>query len=372
MAEENDQEKTEEPSQHRIDEFRKRGDVASSRELTGVLILAASFLTLGLSVAFIFEELSKFIEWIYTLNPKEAYTANAIKTITTKSIVVAAKCCAPVMLSALCVGVIAQISQIGFLYSPEILELKFERVNPINGIKKLFSMQALMETVKGILKFIVVLWIAYVYMKEDIASYNAFMHMEVTQSYIVGKGLIGKLAFALVLGLGVVALLDFAYQKFSYRKKIMQTKEELKKESKEQDGNPEVKARIRQIQRDMSRKRMMKDIKTADVVVTNPTHISVVLKYDSENMVSPMLVGKGQDFLALKIREIAKENNIPVVENVQLARTLYKTVKVGAPVPRTLYKAVAEVLAFVYKLRKKQKALAGGLPKKISTEENRV
>lgn len=358
MSEESDAEKTEEPSQHRIDEFRKRGDVAMSRELTGVLILAACFLTLGLSLTFIFEELSSLIEWLYTLNPKEAYTEKAIKTITTKSIVAAAKCSAPVLLAALCVGVIAQIAQIGFLYSPEILELKFDRVNPLNGIKKLFSMQALMETIKGILKFIVVLWIAYIFLKEDIGKYNSFMHMEVTQSYIVGKELIGKIAFALLLGLAVVALLDFAYQKLSYKKRLMQTKDELKKESKEQDGNPEVKARIRQIQRQMSQKRMMKDIKSADVVVTNPTHISVVLKYDSENMVSPMVVGKGQDFLALRIREIAKENNIPVVENVQLARTLYKTVKVGNPVPRTLYKAVAEVLAFVYKLKRKRKALS--------------
>jgi flagellar biosynthetic protein FlhB len=138
----------------------------------------------------------------------------------------------------------------------------------------------------------------------------------------------------------------------------MQTKQQLKQESKEQDGNPEIKQRIRQIQREMSRKRMIKDVKTADVIITNPTHISIVLKYDTETMVSPTIIGKGQDHLALKIREIAKEHNIPIVENVMLARTLYKTVKVGQPIPRTMYKAVAEVLAFVYKLKKKRKALA--------------
>ena len=136
------------------------------------------------------------------------------------------------------------------------------------------------------------------------------------------------------------------------------TKEEAKKESKEQDGNPEIKQKIKQIQREMSRKRMLTDVQKADVIITNPTHISIVLKYDSEEMAAPTIIGKGADNLAMKIREIAKEHNIPIVENVPLARALYKSVKVGEGVPRTLFKAVAEVLAFVYKLKKKQKALS--------------
>jgi flagellar biosynthetic protein FlhB len=137
----------------------------------------------------------------------------------------------------------------------------------------------------------------------------------------------------------------------------MMTKQDAKQEAKEKDGNPEVKNRIRQIQRQMARKRMMNDVKKADVIVTNPTHISVALKYDGEKMVAPALVAKGADHLALKIREIAQENDIPIVENILLARTLYKTVKVGEGVPRTLYRAVAEILAFVYKLKRKKKAL---------------
>ncbi len=359
MAEEMDEgEKTEEPSQHRIDEFRKKGDVASSRELTSVLVLSACLLTLSLSLVFIFEQLTTYIEWLYTLDIASAYSPQALNTITTKTFVVAAKCAAPVLFVALCVGVLAQVAQIGILYSPDILELNFDRVNPINGVKKLFSKQALFEAVKGVIKFAVVMAVVYGYLKDDIARYNGFMHLEISQTFFHAKDLLLKVSFAIILSLAIIAVLDFAWQKFTYKQKLMQTKQQLKQESKEQDGNPEVKQRIRQIQREMSRKRMINDVKTADVIVTNPTHISIVLKYDSETMVSPMIVGKGQDHLAMRIREVAKEHNIPIVENVLLARTLYKTVKVGQPVPRNMYKAVAEVLAFVYKLKKKRKALS--------------
>lgn len=198
---------------------------------------------------------------------------------------------------------------------------------------------------------------SYLLIRKDLFGYNSLINFELLQSYAVVKVMIIKLCFSLVLSLGLVALVDFAYQKFTYRKKLMQTKQELKQEMKEQEGNPEIKNRIRLIQREMSRKRMLADVKKADVIITNPTHLSIVLKYDSEKMVSPMVIGKGADHLAMKIREIAKEYHIPMVENVPLARALYKTVKVNKPVPRELYKAVAEVLAFVYRLKKKEKAL---------------
>ena len=359
MADEQDDgEKTEDPSQHRIDEFRKKGDVASSRELTSVLVLAACLMTLSLSLVFIFEQMTAYIEWLYTLDLSAAFEPKALNTITTKTFIVAAKCSAPVLFVAMCIGVLAQVAQIGILYSPDILELNFERVNPLSGFKKLFSKQAMFEAVKGVIKFAVIIAVVYIYVKDDLVRYNAFMHMEVSQSFFHAKDLLMKISFAILLAWGVIAMLDFAWQKYTYKQKLMQTKQQIKQESKEQDGNPEVKQRIRQIQREMSRKRMIQDVKTADVIITNPTHISIVLKYDSETMVSPVIIGKGQDHLAMKIREIAKEHNIPIVENVQLARTLYKTVKVGHPVPRNMYKAIAEVLAFVYKLKKKRKALA--------------
>lgn len=358
MAEDSDAEKTEEPSQHRIDEMRRKGEVASSKDLSAILVLAACMLTLSLSLIFIYEVLSEYIEWLYSLKLELAFTEKVRQQIAEKSMIAGLKCVAPVFISALCVGVFSNIMQVGFLFAPEVLSFKPERINPLDGFKRIFSMKAIMEALKAVFKFVIVIAIVYSFLKADLTRYGGFLQMDITQSFIYGKTMLMKLGFAILLGLFVVAVMDFAYEKYTYRKKSMLTKEEAKREHKEQEGNPEIKAKIRAIQREMARKRMMTKIPTADVIVTNPTHISVAIKYDSQNMVSPEVVAKGADHMAMKIREIAKEHNIPIVENVQLARTMYKTIKVGHPVPRTLYKAVAEVLAFVYKLKKKRKALS--------------
>jgi flagellar biosynthetic protein FlhB len=358
MADESDAEKTEEPSQHRIDQFRDRGEVASSKELTSVLVLSASLLTLALSMVFIYETLTEYMDWLYGLDVAYAYTEKSMKTIVTKTITAGLTCLIPIFLTVICVGVFANVAQIGFLFSPEVLQWKPERINPISGVKRLFSMKSVVEALKGLFKFIFILAIVYAFMKDDLTSWSGFLHMDFFSSFMFGKTFLVKLGFAMITGLLVIAIGDFAYQKISYKNKLRQTREDAKRESKEQDGNPEVKQKIRAIQREMSQKRMMAEIPTADVIITNPTHISIIVKYDQDTMVSPQVMGKGADNLAMRIREIAKENNVPIVENVPLARTLYKTVKEGEGVPRSLYKAVAEILAFVYKLKRKQKALS--------------
>ncbi|WP_127718024.1 flagellar biosynthesis protein FlhB [Halobacteriovorax sp. HLS] len=360
MSEDSDngQEKTEDPSAHRIEEFRKRGEVASSKELTSVLVLAASLLTLGLSLIYVYEVMSGFIEWLYTLDTASAYTEKSMNTIVHKLVSVSLKCVAPIFIVTLIVGVFGNVAQVGLLFSPEVLEWKPDRINPLQGIKRLFSMKSVVEAIKGVFKFTFILSIVYYFLKDEMHTFSGFFHLEFFQAFIYGKGFLIKLGFAIVLGLVIIAVADFAYQKMSYKKKLMMTKEEAKKESKQQDGNPEIKQRIRAVQREMSQRRVMSEVPKADVIVTNPTHISVALKYDPDTMVSPEVIAKGADVLALKIREIAKDNNIPIVENVPLARGLYKTVKEGQGVPRNLYKAVAEVLAFVYKLKRKQKAIS--------------
>lgn len=354
---ENDAEKTEEPSQYRIDEARKKGDVASSKELSSVLLLSGSLLTLILCGFYVYEVFTEYIEYVYRLDWKMAYEKEKFAEIFAQTAWALVKCVGPSFGASICLGVFSQFIQVGFLYSPEILSADIERLNPIKGFGKLFSKKAIVEAVKGIFKFIVVIVITYNVMRDNIGSFLGFLHSDAAQSLMFGKFLMVKLGFSILMGLGIVALADFGWEKWSYRQKMMMTKQEAKEEAKEKDGNPEVKNKIRQIQRQMANKRMMNDVKKADVIVTNPTHISVALKYDADGMVAPAVVAKGADHLALRIREIAKDNDIPVVENIMLARTLYKTVKVGHGVPRNLYKAVAEILAFVYKLKRRQKAL---------------
>lgn len=356
-----DGEKTEEPSQYRIDEFRKRGEVASSKELSSVLVLSAACLTLVLSLVYIHEQLSEFLIWLYTLDLEKAFATEGLSEIMTKTVLVGLKCTAPVFLVALCVGVFATIAQVGFLFSPEVLELKLDRIDPIKGFQRIFSMRSLVEAIKSVLKFIFIMAIVYYFMKDEIISYQGFLHLGLYESFVHGKWIIAKLFFTIIGGVTVIAIGDFAYQKISYQNKLRQTKDQAKRESKEKDGSPELRQRIRTVQREMAQKRMMQEVPKADVIVTNPTHFSVALRYDPATMVSPEVIAKGADHLALRIREIARENDIPIVENVPLARTLYKTVKEGQAVPHTLYKAVAEVLAFVYKLKRKKKAVGLGL-----------
>jgi flagellar biosynthetic protein FlhB len=357
MAEENDNEKTEEPSQYRIDEARKKGDVASSKELSSVILLSGSLLTLIICGVYFYETFSDYLDWIYRQDFKDLYTKEKVQDFISETAWVLVKSVAPSFGASVCLGILSQFMQIGFLYSPEILNADIDRINPIKGFSRLLSKKALVEALKGIFKFTVVIIITYVVMRNNIGSFLGFLHSDAMASLSFGKYLMVKLGFSILLGLGLIAIVDFAWEKWSYRQKMMMTKQEAKEEAKEKDGNPEVKNRIRQIQRQMAQKRMIDDVKKADVIVTNPTHISVALKYDGETMVAPSVTAKGADHLALRIREIAKENDIPIVENIMLARTLYKTVKVGQGVPRTLYKAVAEILAFVYKLKRKKNAL---------------
>ena len=359
MAEESretgEQDKTEEPTQHRIDEFRKRGQVAASKELSSVLILAASFATLGLSMIFIYEELGRLMEWLSALNLEQAYAKEHFKVMIYRVLETMLLCAAPIFLVSFLIGVFSQIIQVGLIYAPNVLEIKFDKINPINGLKRIFSIRSLAEAIKGFGKFIIIIGVAYLVFSYEVWSFGGFLQSSIIQSFLYGKYLMLKMGFMIIAGLAVLAAFDFAWEKFQYHKRLRQTRQQLKEETKEKEGNPEIKQRIRSIQRKVAQKRMMQEVPKADVIVSNPTHISVAVKYDQDTMISPRVVAKGADQIAFKIREIAQKYQVPVVENVPLARTLYKTVRIGESIPRTLYKAVAEILAFVYKMKKRRR-----------------
>ncbi len=359
MAEESDSqtgEKTEEPSSYRLEEFRKRGEVASSRELTSAIVLAGCFFILSISLIYLFEIFSEFLIYIINLNYTQSFNNEMLKDVLKKTLVVGFKAFAPIGISSVIIGVITTVSQIGILYAPDVLTIKLDRINPIKGLRRLLALRSIVEAIKGFLKFSFIVSIAFFILRDDFKTFSGFMHLDALNSFLYAKVVVIKLALYIIGGLFIVSLFDFGYQKYTYHQKLKLTKEEAKKEAKEKDGNPEVKQRIKTIQREMANKRMMADVPKADVIVTNPTHISIALKYSAEDMVSPEVIAKGADTLALKIREVAKENKIPLVENVPLARTLYKTVNINEAVPRSLYKAVAEVLAFVYKVKNRKRS----------------
>ena len=280
MADENDDfgEKTEDPSSHRIEEFRKRGEVASSKELTSVLILTANIIAISLGMLFIFEILEEYVTWLYALDFDKAYSPKMVKQIISKTLFTAMKCTAPVFFISILIGVISTIGQIGFLWAPNVLEMKPERLNPVEGLKKLISLRSVFEALKGMLKFGIILFIVYLFFRDKIPVLKGFIQLDVLQSVLYGKDLIINLSLFILMGMLFVALVDLAYQKYSYQKKIKQTKEQAKREQKEHEGNPEIKQRIRTIQREVSQRRTMQEVPKADVVVTNPTHFAVALK----------------------------------------------------------------------------------------------
>ncbi|MCO4754949.1 MAG: flagellar biosynthesis protein FlhB [Bacteriovoracaceae bacterium] len=351
-------EKTEEPSQQKLDDARNKGDVASSKEFNSILILTGVLSVLVMSSLYMFEVISEYIEWLYGLEYKLAYTEELGRRVLKETFYMAGKCLAPVFITSMALGFLAQVLQVGILFAPDVLQLKPDRINPLSGFKRIFSKKSIVEVLKGLLKFTIVLGITYVIISDNLTSFTGFLHTEAAEAFSYGKAFAFKLALSILAGLVVVAVGDFAWEKYAYKEKHRMTKQQVKEEHKQREGSPEIKQKIRAIQRDMATKRMMADIPQADVIITNPTHISIVVRYDGETMVAPEIIGKGQDHLALRIREIAKENDIPIVENVPLARALYKTVDVGQGVPRSLYKAVAEILAFVYKVKKNKKALS--------------
>ncbi|MEN9723524.1 MAG: flagellar biosynthesis protein FlhB [Pseudomonadota bacterium] len=260
----------------------------------------------------------------------------------------------PVALTGFVVSVITSFSQIGPIFTFEPLSPDASKINPLQGFQRIFSGKQAIEAARVSAKVAILGWIAYALVKGQVLEASGHLFVEPQAELRFYGAIAWKIILALTSVLLLFAGLDFFMQKREFNKGLRLTKQEAKQEAKERDGDPMIKARIRSIQRDMARKRMMQAVKTADVIVTNPTHFAVALVYDKQKMSAPRVVAKGADFLAQRIKKMAAEAGVPMVENVPLARALYKSVKVGQAVPRSLYQAVAEVLAYVYRLKNRR------------------
>jgi flagellar biosynthetic protein FlhB len=291
---------------------------------------------------------------IYALSPELLDAKlDTFVTIFTNGLLTVLLTAIPVAVVIMISGVLANLFQVGFLFTTKPLVPKLSKINPISGFKKFFAMRAFVDAIKNILKLIIIAVVAFVTIKGEFGKVLQSGNETVYSITLFLLLLSYKVVIRIILTLIIIAILDFAYQKYDNNEKLKMTKQEVKDERKSQDGNPEVKARIRQLQREMSRRRMMEEVPNATVIVTNPTHLSIAIKYEPNEMETPIVVAKGSDAIAMKIREIAKENNIPIYEDKPLARGMYDFVEPGDEVPVEFFNGVAEILAYVFKLQGK-------------------
>ena len=346
-----DLEKTEEPTPKKLEEARKEGNIPKSMELTGFIILLISSIILIFYLKIVTGRMEEYFKYIYSLIGVEL-TPNRFFQIIIKSLEFFLVILLPVMVVVAIAGILGNVAQFGFLFTIKPIIPKLDKINPIKGLKRLFSVKTIVEGIKTTLKvfiaFLVGFWLFLSFLKE-------LPKLELMVIFEQLKWFENKAAILIFSMLGVFfvfAIIDFIYQRYSYKKSLRMSKQEIKDEFKQTEGNPEIKAKIRQLQREMAKKRMMSEVPKADVVITNPTHYAVAIRYDKDKEDAPRVIAKGVDNLAIKIKEIAREAGVMIVENPPLARELYKSVEIDEIIPPKLYKAVAEVLAYVYKAKR--------------------
>ncbi len=346
-------EKTEKATPKKRREARKKGQVFQSREISTTMVLLFVFISLRLFGSNIYKQLAEFMTKVFTEYPKieDLYMPDILLRVFIDGLMVFFKAVGPVLLTGLITGLIVSYAQVGFLFTLETLKPNFSRISPIAGMKRLFSMKGIVELVKAVLKVAAIGYVTYSYLNGKVQSMMSLMDTDIiSAASFIGITSI-DLAIRICMVLMVIGAFDFAYQWWEFEKDMKMTKQEIKEEYKQIEGNPEIKAKIKQKQRQMSMRRMMQEVPKADVVITNPTHFACALKYDQKTAAAPVLLAKGQDYTAHRIKEIAKENKVEIVENKPLARMIYDTVEIGQAIPPELYQAVAEVLAFVYSLK---------------------
>lgn len=347
-------EKTEPATAKKLREARDNGQVCKSKELTSAFDLIVLFLVLKIFVSSIGGNFLNVFNYVYKLIPDflsinaKDFSPQAVRGFFAAIFLRMLLMVIPFFIIGFAVTLLVNVLQVGWKVTTKPMKPKLDRFNPLNGFKRIFSKDSLFELLKSILKIFIILYIAYTSIKDHANTIFLLYDMSLNQAIALCGDVIINTGFKISLFYIVIGIADYIYQKHRFREDMKMTKQEVKDEYKNTEGNPEIKGRQRQRMRETSRRRMMQDVPKADVVITNPTHLAVALKYEPEVSRAPVVLAKGEDYLAKKIREAAKENNIQIVENKPLARMLYVNVEIGQEIPPELYQAVAEILAMVY------------------------
>ncbi|TYP61746.1 flagellar biosynthesis protein FlhB [Stutzerimonas stutzeri] len=352
MAEsESGADKSEEPTEKRIRESREKGQLARSRELNTVAVTLGGIGGLLASGGSLAGSLMVIMQGSFELSRETLLDEGSMVRLLMGSGMIALEAIMPLLIVLLLVSIIGPISLGGWLFSAKAMAPKFSRMNPGPGLKRMFSTKALVELLKALGKFLVVLLVALAVLSAYQDDLLSIAKQPLDLAIMHSVEVVGWSALWMACGLILIAAVDVPFQLWDNKQKLMMTKQEVRDEYKDSEGKPEVKSRIRQLQRDAAQRRMMQAVPEADVVITNPTHFAVALKYDGSKGGAPMLVAKGGDFVALKIREIANEHQVTVLESPALARAVYYSTELDREIPAGLYLAVAQVLAYVYQLR---------------------
>jgi flagellar biosynthetic protein FlhB len=343
--------RSEKPTQRRLRKAREKGQIARSREVPAAAVLLAVLITLfyfGQNVIQTFEyELQHFLSCRVPSELTQGYLFGVMNGVALRVAMVMI----PILLAAFVIAITANVVQGGLVFSTGALGFHLNRLSPKNGLSKIFSKNGLVELCKSILTLAAVCIISYQVISKYMPLYPRMVLMDVRKLVHWTACISYEVFIRIAVALVILAIFDYWFQKYRFIERLKMTKQEVKEDFKETEGDPTTKGRIRRIQREMARRRMMADVPTSDVVITNPTHYAVALAYKMDSMEAPKVVAKGVGFLALKIKELAQEHGVPLVENKPLAQTLYKSVEIGDYIPGNLYRAVAEILAYVYKAR---------------------
>jgi flagellar biosynthetic protein FlhB len=349
-------EKTEKPTPKKRRDARKEGNVFKSTDVNNSVGILTSLLLLSVLGPSMIRRFQELYIYFFTdgISSYTVLDGNSLNTLLLVSGQLFFLICGPMILILLVTGMTANFAQVGFLFVPKVLAPKLDRINPINGLKQMFSMKTFKNFLKSLLKVFIIVLLSYGSIIDLVTKTSNTINQPMLAALAEGAEDMRNLAVKLLIAMVAVSALDYFFSWQEHEKKLKMDKQEVTDEYKNTDGNPEIKSKIKGLQRQMANARMMQSIPTADVIIVNPTHFSVAIAYDKTKARAPIVVAKGQDLIALRIREIAKTNQVEIVENKELARNLYDSVSIGQEIPEHLFKAVAEILAYIYSLKKRK------------------